>query len=403
MADDVLPIRLAVCGNAVLRRGGTWYTHHSFGRIIELLSRRVAHVHYHAPEMVRGGDDRDYALPADRVSVHPWFPRRNTLHALRRPLRILRDYAAMTARGDAVFLRGTHPLVWTCHWFARWRKQRTVHWVVGNPVALLRTEQRGYGRLVHQLGLLFAICEQHMLKLGMRVSRAHVLANGDEVAAVYRGPRTQSIVSTSISTEDFRRQDDTCTGPRIRLLFVGFIRPEKGLEYLVRALPLIQSDRPVDLAIVGPAEQFKAEKTRLERIIDELGLAERVSWEGYAAFGAPLFGQLDRSDILVLPSLSEGTPRVLVEARARSVPVVSTTVGGIPTSVTDGVDGLLVPPTDPPALAAALSRLINVGDERRAIITRGYERVKDLTVERFVELVLAGFRSDDYSAYAPVE
>ena len=178
---------------------------------------------------------------------------------------------------------------------------------------------------------------------------------------------------------------DTCTQPRIRLLFVGFIRPEKGLEYLIRALPLIQADRPVELAIVGSWGKFSTEKDRLEDIAREVDCDKRISWEGYAAFGAELFGQIDRSDILVLPSLSEGTPRVLVEARARGVPVVSTNVGGIPSSVTDGSDGLLVPPRDPTALAAAISRLINDDDARRRLIRAGRERVREWTVERFVD------------------
>jgi len=197
------------------------------------------------------------------------------------------------------------------------------------------------------------------------------------------------VVSTSITERDIRVGEDTCTGPTIRLLFVGFIRPEKGLEYLIRALPLIQSDRPVYLAVVGASGRFSDEKTRLEQLARSLGCAERVTWEGYAAFGNELFGQIDRSDILVLPSLSEGTPRVLVEARARSVPVISTNVGGIPSSVSDGVDGLLVPPRDPEALARAITRLIADGALRRELIRAGRARVQNWTVERFVELVWA--------------
>ncbi len=227
-----------------------------------------------------------------------------------------------------------------------------------------------------------------MLRLSIGFSRAHILANGVEVADIYRSPRTTPVVSSSITADDFRQRDDTCTNDQIRLVFVGFIRPEKGIEYLIRALPNISSDRPVTLALVGPHGQFATEKPRLDNLINELGLADRVTWEGYAAFGEQLFGQIDRSDILVLPTLSEGTPRVLVEARARSVPIVSTTVGGIPTSVTDGHDGLLVPPRDPQALADAISRIINDADFRQRIIKAGRERVADWTVERFVDRVV---------------
>ena len=203
-------------------------------------------------------------------------------------------------------------------------------------------------------------------------------------------------MSTSITENEFLVREDTCQGDSIRLLFIGFIRPEKGLEYLIRALPKIETRHPVHLAVVGSWGQFSKEHDRLQSLATELSVNGRISWEGYATFGHDLFDQMDRSDILVLPSVSEGTPRVLVEARARSLPIVSTTVGGIPSSVTDGEDGLLVPPRDPLALASAVSRLIQDGDLRCRIIRAGRENVRTLTVDRFVELVvdlLAGGRA----------
>ncbi|MGD2111215.1 MAG: glycosyltransferase, partial [Phycisphaerae bacterium] len=68
---------------------------------------------------------------------------------------------------------------------------------------------------------------------------------------------------------------------------------------------------------------------------------------------------------------------------------VSTDVGGIPTSVTDGRDGLLVPPRDATRLAQAISRVITDRDLRQQLIRRGRDRVKELTVERFVDLVVS--------------
>ena len=311
---------------------------------------------------------------------------------------MLGEYWRLVRDNDAVFLRGSDPLCWAAHVCAALLRRPILHWIVGNPVAVLRAEQRGYGRLLHTLGLVFAIFEQKMLRLSMSLSRSAVLANGVEVAKIFASSRTTPVVSTSITAADFRVCEDTCGGETIRLVFVGFIRPEKGIEFLIRALPLIVSERPVHLAIVGAAEEFLAEKVRLQAIIDELGLADRVSWEGYAAFGAELFDQIDLADILVLPTLSEGTPRVLVEARARSVPVVSTNVGGIPTSVTDGEDGLLVPPRDPEALAAAISRMLGDGDFRRRLIRTGRERVAQWTVESFADMIatrLGGAAPDD--------
>ncbi len=86
----------------------------------------------------------------------------------------------------------------------------------------------------------------------------------------------------------------------------------------------------------------------------------------------------------MLPSLSEGTPRVLVEARAFGCPVVATRVGGIPTSVTDEVDGLLVPPSDPDALTHAMSRLMTDATLHARLKQAGIARARRHTVEAFV-------------------
>jgi glycosyltransferase involved in cell wall biosynthesis len=113
-----------------------------------------------------------------------------------------------------------------------------------------------------------------------------------------------------------------------------------------------------------------------------------VFWPGYTSYGEPLFDHLRAADIFVLPSLSEGTPHVLVEARANGLPCISTSVGGVPTSVTDGYDALLVPPKNSDALARAIDRVIRDGDLRRALIRNGLVSSRAHTLERFVGEVL---------------
>jgi len=389
-------IVLAVCGGTLDRRDGKWYAHHSFGRVVDALAARVKEVRYCGPTAVPAHAFLcNYSLARDNVAVYPGPCWANSLQALKRPDRVVHAYRRAIKGCDALFLRGSLPLLWTVHLMSLARRVPIVHWVVGNPVAILKGAQRGYGAWLTALGLQYAYVDRALTRLAIGLTRAHVLANGAELARLYRTPRTHEVVSTSISEEDFHSRADTCTGPLIRLLFVGFVRPEKGLEFLLRAMPLIETDRPVHLSVVGAWEQFAAERERLLTIINELHLGGRVRWEGYVSFGRALFDKLDDADVLVLPSLSEGTPRVLVEARARSLPLVATNVGGIPSSVTDGEDGLLVPPRDAPALARAVSRIINDARLRRRLIRTGRDNVRGLTVERFADRVvelLAGSR-----------
>src|SRR5262249_26137255 len=144
---------------------------------------------------------------------------------------------------------------------------------------------------------------------------------------------------------------------RFRVLFVGYLRPEKGVDTLVDAFErLLAAGVDAELQVVGARDAAEHGVTAdlLARLAE---LSSRVLWSGHLPVGPPLFQAFADADVAVVPSRSEGTPRVLVEARAFGCPVIGTRVGGIPTSIDDGSDGLLVPPDDASALAAALLRL----------------------------------------------
>jgi glycosyltransferase involved in cell wall biosynthesis len=78
----------------------------------------------------------------------------------------------------------------------------------------------------------------------------------------------------------------------------------------------------------------------------------------------------------VLPSFTEGLPVVVLESYAAGVPVVATAVGGTPEVVTDGVDGYLVSPGDPSALARRIVDVLEMGESRKEMGRRGQERVR---------------------------
>jgi glycosyltransferase involved in cell wall biosynthesis len=110
--------------------------------------------------------------------------------------------------------------------------------------------------------------------------------------------------------------------------------------------------------------------------------------------GKPLFDVMRAADLFVLPTLSEGTPHVLVEARASGLPCISTLVGGVPSAVTHGYDALLVPPKDAAALARAMERMIVDGDSRRSLIRNGLNAARKQTLERFTATVVRELSAD---------
>jgi len=142
---------------------------------------------------------------------------------------------------------------------------------------------------------------------------------------------------------------------RARALFIGVHERYKGIDVLLRAWPAVVNAIPdAELMIVGGGTRSQ----ELRR------LAARSGVEHSICFIDPvpqeeLCWLLDQASCLVLPSKSEGVPRVVLESMARARPVVGSSVGGIPELIRDGCTGHLVAPGDPVALAAALTSLLS--------------------------------------------
>jgi glycosyltransferase involved in cell wall biosynthesis len=138
------------------------------------------------------------------------------------------------------------------------------------------------------------------------------------------------------------------------LLTVGRLSREKAHLDLLAAfkqLREINREIAVSLLIVGDGPERKS----LQAAVRSMGLSGFVLFTGEVRNVQPYYGA---ADVFVLPSHSEGSPYVLLEAMAAKLPVVATSVGGVPEMVDNEVSALLVPPGDPSAMAAALARIL---------------------------------------------
>lgn len=172
------------------------------------------------------------------------------------------------------------------------------------------------------------------------------------------------------------RRDGTDPADPVRLLAVGRAVEKKGFDVLLDALARLPADRHWRLVHVGGGPELADLAARAKRH----GLEGRITWLGPCDQAAVL-DQYRAADLFALPCRvagdgdRDGLPNVLVEAQSQGLACLSTAVGGVPELIVEGVNGRLVPPDDPGALAEALLDLIADPDGRRALGRAGQARV----------------------------
>jgi glycosyltransferase involved in cell wall biosynthesis len=250
-----------------------------------------------------------------------------------------------------------------------------------NPSGLLRRKMRAARFVV----TCTDANREHLLKVEPRA----------KVHCVYHGLNAE-FAELLGGTDGAPRPPMTKERGRLRALGVGRLVEKKGFDVLVEACGILsRRDVPFEAVIVGEHGEHEAE---IRRRIDALGLRDSVRLAGPME-QTRLFEEYRSAGVFCLPCRvldngdRDGIPNVLVEAMACGLPVVTTPVSGIPEIIRDGVNGRLVPPDDPAALAEALLRIDadrqfahSLSNEARATVRERFDG------ERFAAELAALFR-----------
>jgi glycosyltransferase involved in cell wall biosynthesis len=286
--------------------------------------------------------------------VRKWFPRRrtpagwaaHTLATVPHYLRLARHADILHAQTFASAIPGMrarrkfgHPLVITLH---------TSHFLKLAQQAVWRPVLR---RIVKSADWLLAASEEIR----------------DVALDLHPHPRAEALTN-GVDTELFAPREPRIGNGRPRVIVPRRLFEKNGVEYFIRALPHIRREMSVDAVLVGDGP----ERARLERLVDELGVRDMVTFMGRR--GNDEMPQLYAgADVAVLPSLMEATSVAALEAMSCGVPVAASRVGGLPEIVDESV-GTLFEPADPVALARALVDLLQAED-RAARGQRARQRV----------------------------
>jgi glycosyltransferase involved in cell wall biosynthesis len=191
-----------------------------------------------------------------------------------------------------------------------------------------------------------AVCgpfRDQLISMGVPAPRIRVLHNSAAVLDPIPATLSDEV------RERFGLQRD---GTKV-LVSIGRLSFEKGHADMLRALHLLQTAQPdrwkVLLVGSGP------EESNLRELTSTLGLESQVTFASHQHDVLPFYGL---ADAMILPSHSEGSPHVVLEAMSAGVPIIATRVGGIPEILTDNRTALLVPPRNAEAMSSAISRLL---------------------------------------------
>jgi glycosyltransferase involved in cell wall biosynthesis len=219
----------------------------------------------------------------------------------------------------------------------------TVHGLIGNDsrLRLYNAIDRRILRFFTRVIAVSGAIKDDLLAHRVSADRVHVVANA--VTPVpendARAARREMRADLGIGESDFV------------FGYVGRLSPEKGVRYLIDAAAQLAAARSgIRLLIVGDG----SDRGQLEQAAQDGALRGRVTFAGFQSDTSPWYSAMD---VLVLPSLTEGTPMTLLESMAIGVPAIASRVGGVPSVVADGDNGILVEPGSARDLHQAMARV----------------------------------------------
>jgi glycosyltransferase involved in cell wall biosynthesis len=234
--------------------------------------------------------------------------------------------------------------------FGRWHKVPVIVGACRGGDALPKQHERFLWRLAHHhMCNTSDLKTQLMRRLGMPEDRVSVIANG-------------------VDTDAFVPPSDDFRPVRLVVLCVARFAPAKDHETLIKAFQIVAGQFPAaELWMVGEGPL----KSNVAKLMARSKMRGRMRMYDGTLDLRPFYNQ---ASVLILSSVEEGLPNVVLEAMACGLPVVATGVGGLPDAVVPGLTGELAKPSDPEALAQALAPLLANDEKRLAMGAAGRER-----------------------------
>jgi glycosyltransferase involved in cell wall biosynthesis len=310
-----------------------------------------------------------------------WAVRRLTR---RRPFDVVHAHGSLSA--ILISLVCGLPLVYTEHDAPPWQCRYRRWWERAIRKGIYRAlNVTAFRRSDHVVATFESLRDEIVTRWRVPEGRVTAILNGAAETFTNGVPSDRSTTPSPLQlngkTPDFKRY----------CLFVGRLTPRKGPDFVVRALAEAEPDVSCVFAGDGPM------RTEVEKLAKRLGVEDRVAFLGNVepAGLAPLYAN---AELLILPTVSDTSPMVVMEAMACGTPVLATSVAGLPSLVEDWETGFLVHPDNVGELAVALRFLMHDPELRKNMSEKARMRV----AERFLWSRVAKQYEHAYMSVAPI-
>lgn len=269
------------------------------------------------------------------------------------------------------------PFGWLQKAFCTKKSRRIVHYV-GDPVDAANNNPN-FSRLKKRLLILGFGVEDFLYRWACK--GAELYTNGTHLSFKLSryGLVAKSLVSTTLTDTDFCFEKKHVDTKNISFVYVGYLRTAKGVETVIDAFAIFQKEYPgCSLKIVGDGEL----EAKLKNDVASRNI-ESVFFLGNIQDRERLNQVLRSSDVFLFGSNSEGSPRVILEAMANGLPVVSTPVGSLPATF-DSSEIVFARFNDPNDFVLGMRKLILDDEFYQSIRFKAFGRVKNMTVGGFI-------------------
>ncbi|NQU35411.1 MAG: glycosyltransferase family 4 protein [Bacteroidetes bacterium] len=386
-------MRLLIHHHAVahVNSDGIWI-HSTIGKWISQLSKYFQNVGL----LVHVSENRmpvqDTCITNENVVLHSLGAPGIMWDKIKRTSRIKRVCCELDNQYDFLLIRGITPrqhVIWN---EIKVKTLKKYFLLVGSP---------NYNLILSKLHSFSEMYHWYMERL-RRMELKFILKNGSLIVNAPNLQKEAKIVfnvvadfvpTNTISIKEFLTFKVRKVINPIRLLFCGRIEIKKGIIEAINAVNiLINGGYQVKLDLIGPFVDDKF-YTEAKTLINKLNINKQVIFHDRIPYGEKLFQYFEKSDIFILPSYTEGFPHVIWESAANCCPIITTSVGGIPSLFKHQQHGILIPAKDHQALADSIIELITNKSLRTKIVTNAYNLAQEYTAEscakKLAEVILS--------------